>query len=76
MPESNSTVVLLTSVKNQLICNGWRIINFRTKILSEAPYLKSFEASRPFSSFSQDFTRVLPHYGYEARPQFLTGLGE
>ena len=63
-PESNSRAALLTSVKNWLICNGWRIINFRTKILSEDPYLKFFisrvrtKHRERFCSFSRCATRL------------------
>ena len=51
-------------MKNWLICNGWRIINFRTKILSEDPYLKFFirrvlcSYRERFSSFSRYATRL------------------
>ena len=42
MPESNSAVVLLVSVKIGWLCNRCASLFSRTKILSEDPYLKSF----------------------------------
>ena len=64
MPESNSAVVLLVSVKIWLTCDRWASLFFCTKILSEDPYLKFFisrvrtKHRERFSSFSRYATRL------------------
>ena len=60
--------------KNWLICNSWRIINFRTKILSEGPYLKSF-ISRVLCSYRERFCSF-SRYAIRLRvePYFLAAL--
>ena len=74
MPESNPALVLFVSVKNGSLCDRCASLFFRTKILSEDSYLKSFirrvlcSYRERFSSFRASVIRLL------AEPFFLAAL--
>ena len=74
MPESNSAVVLLVSVKSWLTCDRWASLFFCTKILKEGPYLKSF-IIRVRSKHRERFSSI-SRYGTRSRtvPYYLTVL--
>ena len=65
-------VIIVT--KNWLICNGWRLINFCTKRLSEGPYLKS-SISRVFCRNCKRFCSLIASViCLQAQPFFLATL--